>query len=202
MEARTVQEGKRTFEVTGASARLLSRRRLLAMGGALAGWALMPGSRADAALRVVLPHTRALRFYNLHTGERLNTIYWEHGSYIEAALGEINYILRDFRANQVKPIDPRLLDLLCALNQRLATEQSFDVISGYRSPATNAMLAARSEGVAAHSLHMVGKAIDIRVPGRGLYDLRRAATSLEMGGVGYYPSSDFVHVDVGRVRHW
>jgi len=180
----------------------LSRRRLLAIGGTLAGWAMMPGARAQAAFRIALPHIRTLRFYNLHTGERLSTVYWERGGYIEAALGEINYILRDFRANQIKPIDRRLLDLLCALNQRLDTSQPFDVISGYRTPATNAMLAARSEGVAAHSLHMVGQAIDIRVPGRGLHDLRRAASSLKLGGVGYYPASDFVHVDVGRVRYW
>ncbi|HLH76077.1 MAG TPA: YcbK family protein [Candidatus Binataceae bacterium] len=190
-------EGKRT-----ALASELSRRRLLAIGGTLAGWALMPQGRALAALQVALPRTRELRFYNLHTGERLSAVYCERGGYIKAALAEINYILRDFRANQVKPIDPRLLDLLYGLNRRLDTRQPFAVISGYRSPATNAMLAARSEGVAVHSLHMVGQAIDIRVPGRGLSELRRAATSLKLGGVGYYPASDFVHVDVGRVRYW
>jgi uncharacterized protein YcbK (DUF882 family) len=172
------------------------------MGGTLAAYALLPGARASAALTIPFPRVRTLRFYNLHTGEKLTATYWEHGGYIAQALESINYILRDFRAHEVKPIHPRLLDLLCALNRSLETAQPFDVISGYRSPATNAMLAARSEGVAQHSLHMLGEAIDIRVPGRPLPVLRQAAYRLAMGGVGYYPRSDFVHVDIGRVRYW
>ena len=111
-------------------------------------------------------------------------------------------MLRDFRANEVKPIDPALLDLLTQIQHRLGTNESFQVISGYRSPLTNAMLHANSEGVAVHSLHIEGKAIDIRVPGRSLEQLRGAALALRDGGVGYYPKSDFVHVDTGRVRFW
>ncbi len=145
---------------------------------------------------------RALSFYNLHTGESLKTVYWAGDGYVPSSLGEINYILRDFRANEVKPIEVRLLDLLFAMRTRLETRQPFHVISGYRSPLTNALLHSRNEGVAPHSLHIEGKAIDIRVPGRELPALRRVALDLRRGGVGYYPRSDFVHVDVGRVRFW
>lgn len=145
---------------------------------------------------------RALSFYNLHTGESLNTVYWAGDGYVPSSLSEINYILRDFRANEVKPIEVRLLDLLFAMRTRLETREPFHVISGYRSPLTNALLHSRGEGVAPHSLHIEGKAIDIRVPGRELPALRRVALDLHRGGVGYYPRSDFVHVDVGRVRFW
>ena len=114
-------------------------------------------------------------------------------------------MLRDFRQNEVKPIDPQLLDLLFELGGTLETDQPFHVISGYRSPHTNQMLRERGgsdTGVATKSLHMVGKAIDIRVPGVKLDDLRAAAKSLKLGGVGFYPSSNFVHLDTGRVRYW
>jgi uncharacterized protein YcbK (DUF882 family) len=167
----------------------------------MAGSALVPGA-AIAALRVPYPPQRSLRFYNLHTGESLAATYCENGRYVEGALRDINYIMRDFRANEIKPIDPRLLDLLYSLNRRLYTQQPFHLISGYRSAATNAMLASRSEGVSRHSLHIEGKAADIRVPGRRLAEVWRAAIDLGSGGVGFYPRSDFVHVDVGRVRYW
>jgi uncharacterized protein YcbK (DUF882 family) len=162
---------------------------------------MVPGV-AMAALRLPGTKPRSLSFYNLHTGESLKRTYFEDGDYVPEALHEINYVLRDFRTGQVKTIDPRLLDLLVGIHRNLETSKPFDVISGYRSPATNAMLHARSEGVAVHSLHIQGKAIDIRVPGRALVALRRTAMSLRGGGVGYYPHSDFVHVDTGRVRYW
>ena len=110
--------------------------------------------------------------------------------------------MRDFRTGDIHAIDVRLLDLLVALHQRMGSARPFDVISGYRSPATNAMLAAESNGVAKHSLHMEGKAIDIRLGDRRLTDLQVAALSLRRGGVGYYPQSNFVHVDVGPPRSW
>ena len=110
--------------------------------------------------------------------------------------------LRDHRTGDVHPIDPQLLDLLTHLQQSVDSARAFEVISGYRSPKTNAMLASNSGGVARKSLHMQGMAIDIRLPGKRLKDLRAAALSLEAGGVGYYPSSDFVHVATGRVRSW
>jgi uncharacterized protein YcbK (DUF882 family) len=121
------------------------------------------------------------------------------------ALKEINHILRDFRVNAVKPIDPKLLDLLHELGGTLETDQPFHIISGYRSPHTNTLLRERGgvgTGVASRSLHMEGKAIDIRIPGVKLDHLRGAARSLKLGGVGFYPSSNFVHVDTGRVRYW
>ncbi len=186
---------------TAVRAEAFSRRRLLKWGSLIAGSTLVPGA-AFAALRVPYPPDRSLRFYNLHTGESLNTVYCENGRYIPGALSQVNYILRDFRANEIKAIDPRLLDLLYSLNRRLYTQQPFEIISGYRSPATNAMLAARSEGVARHSLHIEGKAADIRVPDRGLREVWRAAMDMWSGGVGFYPRSDFVHVDVGRPRFW
>ncbi|HVM81427.1 MAG TPA: DUF882 domain-containing protein [Stellaceae bacterium] len=145
---------------------------------------------------------RRLSFHNLHTGESLDAVYWAGGDYVPDALKRIDTVLRDFRTGDVHPIDRRLLDLLVRLRQKLGTGEPVQVISGYRSPRTNAMLHAHSEGVASHSLHMDGMAIDIRVPGRALRDVRAAALDLAGGGVGYYPASDFVHVDVGRVRRW
>ncbi len=192
-----VAGGRRSAERGGT----FNRRQLIKIGTIVAGCALLPAA-ALASLRVPYPPERSLQFYNLHTGESLSTTYCEKGCYVEGALREINFIMRDFRANEIKPIDPRLLDLLYSLNRRLATQEPFQIISGYRSPATNAMLAARSEGVAHHSLHIEGKAADIRVPGRRLLEVWQTSMELLAGGVGFYPRSDFVHVDVGRVRFW
>jgi uncharacterized protein YcbK (DUF882 family) len=145
---------------------------------------------------------RSLSFHNLHTNESLKTIYWQGGEYVESSLADIDRVLRDHRTGDKHPMDRRLLDLLCELRMKLDTTEPLQIISGYRSPATNAMLHSQSEGVATHSLHMDGMATDIRVPGRALALLRKTALSMKAGGVGYYPSSDFVHVDVGRVRSW
>ncbi|MBV8844715.1 MAG: DUF882 domain-containing protein [Bryobacterales bacterium] len=155
---------------------------------------LMPGSKPSV--------TRSVVFYNLHTSEHLSAVYFENGRYIPDALQEVNYFFRDFRVNQVKPIDPRLLDLLYELRLALDTPQPFNLISGYRSALTNAMLASRSEGVARHSMHIEGRAADINVPGRDLQQVQRVALAIQGGGVGYYPHSGFVHVDTGRVRRW
>lgn len=183
----------------------VSRRRFLGFGAVAAAAAIVP-SRATAATpaRNSVPE-RTLSFFNTHTGERLKTAYCCGGEYQPEALTQINHILRDFRANEVKPIDPHLLDLLHELGGTLETDQPFHIISGYRSPHTNAILRERggaTTGVASHSLHMDGKAIDIRIPGVKLDGLRAAARSLKLGGVGYYPASNFVHVDTGRVRFW
>jgi uncharacterized protein YcbK (DUF882 family) len=150
----------------------------------------------------VMPGARRVAFDNLHTGEKLDIAYWENGSYLPDALREVNYVLRDHRNNEIHTIQPHLLDLLTALSQRMEVAPRFEVISGYRSPETNAMLHAESNEVAVMSLHTVGEAIDIRVAGQDLSYLHRAALGLDMGGVGYYPWSDFVHVDIGRVRQW
>jgi len=150
----------------------------------------------------VAPGARRLAFDNLHTGETLDVAYWENGVYVPDALQAVNYVLRDHRNNEVHTIEPHLLDLLTALSHRLEATPKFEVISGYRSPATNALLHAESGEVAVGSLHMQGEAIDIRMSGMGLSYIHDAALELDMGGVGYYPWSDFVHVDVGRVRRW
>jgi uncharacterized protein YcbK (DUF882 family) len=173
------------------------------MGAAAAAAALVP-SRAQAAAVVRAP-ARVLSFFHTHTGERLKVAYCCGGEYQAAGLQEVNHILRDFRVNETRTIEPRLLDLLYELGGTLGSDQPFHVISGYRSPETNMMLRERggtATGVASHSLHMVGQAIDIRVPGVKIGDLRDAARSLKIGGVGFYPDLNFVHVDVGRVRYW
>jgi uncharacterized protein YcbK (DUF882 family) len=128
--------------------------------------------------------TRTIAFHNLHTGEHVETTYWAEGNYITPALKDIDHVLRDFRTGDVARIDPRLLDLLHLLRSRLESTEPFHVISGYRSPKTNGTLAQQSSGVAK------------------LSDLKGVAVSLKLGGVGYYPKSDFIHVDVGRVRYW
>lgn len=145
---------------------------------------------------------RTLTFHNLHTNENLQCCYWSGGAYDPVALEDIAYVLRDHRANEIQAIDKELLDLLVVVRRRLDTRDPYHVISGYRSPKTNAKLRAKSNGVAKKSLHMRGKAIDVRLPGMALAELRRAALDLKAGGVGYYPKSGFVHLDVGRPRFW
>ena len=155
-----------------------------------------------AVARAVPVDVRALGLTHLHTGERLAVEYMSRGAYVPDALASINHLLRDFRTSDVHPIDPALLDLLHALAEATGSRQPFEVISGYRSPATNQRLRANSGGVASGSLHMKGQAIDIRVADVRLEALRDAARALRRGGVGYYPTSNFVHVDTGRVRVW
>lgn len=145
---------------------------------------------------------RTLHFDHTHTGERLSIDYARDGQYVPDALTTVNHFLRDFRTGDVHAIDPALLDLLHGLAGRTGTARPFQVISGYRSPATNAMLREHSEGVAKNSLHMQGQAIDIRLADVPLLQLRSAAIAAGRGGVGFYPASDFVHVDTGRVRAW
>lgn len=180
----------------------LNRRAFMGFGAVAAVAALSPlKANAAPAKRAV----RTLSLFHTHTGERLRTTYCCDGRYEPAALEQINHILRDFRVDESKPIDPKLLDLLHELGGTLQTDQPFHIISGYRSPHTNQMLRDRGgvpTGVASSSLHMVGKAIDIRVPGITLDQLHSAARSLKLGGVGVYPASNFVHVDTGRVRYW
>ena len=145
---------------------------------------------------------RQLAFHNTHTGERLKVTYWESGRYQRDALREINHVLRDHRRNEVRRIDKNLLDQLFIVRKKLGTSRPMHVISGYRSPKTNAMLRKSGRRVARRSLHMSGRAIDIRVPGRSLNKVRLAALSVQAGGVGYYPGPNFVHMDTGRVRRW
>jgi len=177
-------------------------RRSILKWGILAGIAGILPVPVDAASRLLYPREKSLYLYNLHTDESLDIVYWRKGKYLQDALHEINYFLRDYRTDEVTSINKRLLDLLHNLHKRLGTDHPFHVISGYRSPATNSYLRKCSRGVAKNSLHMYGKAIDINLPECKLSSLRQAALTLRAGGVGYYPAHDFIHVDVGRVRSW
>jgi uncharacterized protein YcbK (DUF882 family) len=156
---------------------------------------------ASFAAASIKPVRRAF-VHNLHTGETLNAVYWESGRYVPDALAEAMRVMRDWRNGQEHAMDPRLFDLLHAVQLKLEVNRPVQLISGYRSPATNAMLHAESGQVAAHSQHLLGKASDIRIEGVDLSNLHRAALGLRAGGVGFYPQSDFVHVDVGPVRQW
>lgn len=155
-----------------------------------------------AANRAAKSNTRSIHLVNLHTGEELKTVYFNGTGYDQTALQKINFMLRDHRNNAVTEIAPDLLDLLHSLRGRLESTEPFQVVSGYRSPQTNAMLAKQRRGVAKQSLHMSGKAIDIRLESRSIDAIRDAAFALKKGGVGFYGRSNFVHVDVGPVRNW
>jgi len=149
-----------------------------------------------------LPGSRQLSFYHIHTGETLKAAYFDNGRYQPDALQAFDKLMRDWRTDTVHAIDPAIYDQLFALQAKVETPGAFHIICGYRSPATNAMLSERSDGVAKRSLHMDGKALDLNLPGKDLAQLRAAALSLGAGGVGYYPASDFIHMDTGRVRAW
>jgi len=177
----------------------LNRRGFLKLAAFAMGGLLV----TPAVAKVATAKERSLSFYNLHTGETVRTVYWvPQQGYIRQSITEISRVLRDHRNNLIKAIDPKLLDQMYALQLTLGAKKPIHVISGYRSPATNAMLRKHNKRVAEKSLHMQGKAVDIRIPGCDAADLRRAALSLKAGGVGYYPRSNFIHIDTGPVRSW
>jgi len=178
----------------------LVRRRELLTFGAAAGLAAIAGPAWTRQLDVWEPRRAILD--NLHTGEKFNEVYFANGSYLPDALAEATRVMRDWRTGEERFIDPALFDALHAIRGKLETRAQFQIISGYRSPKTNAMLHGRSKGVATNSQHTVGKAIDVRVPGVELAHLNGAALAVGAGGVGFYPVSNFVHVDTGRVRQW
>lgn len=189
----------------------MNRRSLLkaaggaAFNGALVGGgalALLASANATPTEPAAVRNARLLSFVNTHTGESFADAYWENGNYVPGAMAAINRVMRDHRSGEVHEIDPRLLDQLHTLRGAVEARSPFQIISGYRSPATNATLAAASGGVATRSLHMDGRAIDIRVGGVDLTRLRDAALAMNAGGVGYYAASDFIHIDTGRVRRW
>lgn len=148
------------------------------------------------------PSHKVLAFHNTHTGDQLKLTYFEQGQYIKDALHEINHLFRDYHDGSVHPIDPALLDQLYDLKHTLEVRKPFHIVSGYRSPATNADLRKHSDGVAKNSLHMQGRAIDIRIEGLDTRRIRNAALAMRRGGVGYYEKSDFVHLDTGSIRTW
>lgn len=145
---------------------------------------------------------RWVKLRNIHTDEKLEAVYWENGEYVPDAVKALNHVLRDYRNDEVHPIDPGLYDILGKIADKTGTKAHFQIISGYRSPATNRMLSERSGEVAKRSLHMDGKAMDIFLEDIALEEVRAEALGLQLGGVGYYPKSKFVHVDVGPVRKW
>lgn len=186
---------------TGSACDSRGRRTFLSLAGA-AGAALI-ASPAAAHVPLPRPVDRKLSFVNLHTGEELTTTFWSRGNYRRSACLDIDHILRDWRTGDVKRIDRGLFDLLFDLQRRCGSDAPFGVISGYRSPETNAMLyKASNGGVAKRSYHLRGMAVDIRPGDVSLKHLHRAAVSLKRGGVGYYPASNFVHVDTGPARFW
>jgi uncharacterized protein YcbK (DUF882 family) len=185
-----------------ASKGALSRRGFLAAAAtgaaAFASTVLLP----DFAFAKALPGTRSLAFRSLHTGEEVGATYFRDGRLQAEGVNLLNHVLRDWRSGEVWQMDPQLFDLLYALRQRMDSKEPFELISGYRSPQSNAQLAANSGGVAKRSLHMQGKAVDIRLPERDLKALHKASLAMQAGGVGLYSKSGFIHVDTGRVRHW
>ena len=185
---------------TGSRPACLDRRRFLRQASITCG--ILGTVGALPAFALGSPQPRSLRFVHTHTGEALTTTYFNGRDYDAAALLDVNHLLRDFRTGDSKRMDPALLDVLWSLQSLANRDATFEIISGYRSPATNAMLHRRSHGVAEHSQHMLGKAIDLRLTGYSTRRLSEYARSLARGGVGYYAASDFVHFDTGRVRYW
>lgn len=182
---------------------LVHRRQFLQWGAALTIASALPAPAwAATGRKQRQPAERVLSLYNTHTGESLNTVYWLEGQYLPESLNNINYLMRDHRNGEVKDIDARLLELLYQISQRVESQQPINIISAYRSETTNAMLAEHDQRVAKHSLHIQGMAVDLRIPYRDLGYLKQAAMSLRTGGVGYYPNSNFLHIDVGTVRYW
>lgn len=180
---------------------LIDRRKVIRIGLITAAAAVIPGSVLASAIE---PDSgiRKLHLYNVSTHEDLKVVYWKEGRYIPKALAEINHIFRDYRTGKVKAIKEDLLDLLFNVRKQINVDEPFHIISGYRSPGSNAILRKENKSVARNSLHMYGKAVDIRVPGFSLKTLRRETMKLGKGGVGYYPRARSIHVDIGEVRYW
>ena len=177
------------------------RRRLLKIGAHAALYSVFPVS-AIASVDRFLASKRNLFLFNTHTGQELDVCYYAQGRYQPQALKKINYIFRDHRTDEIKPIHKDLLNLLHSISMTLEGQIRIHIVSGYRSPETNAELRKKSKDVVKNSLHVKGEAVDIRVPDCRTKKLRNFCMHLNAGGVGYYPRSDFVHVDIGPVRHW
>ena len=177
-----------------------TRRDLIKLGLAAGAASSIP---AIGWANPVAASPKVLAVQNLHTGEKIEACFWENGKYVPDACAALNKVLRDHRTGDVHMMDPGLYEILTAIALKLEKRPTFQIISGYRSPKSNKMLQATGGGgVATHSLHMDGKAMDVRLPGTALKSLQTAALGLKKGGVGFYPVSNFVHVDTGRVRQW
>lgn len=181
---------------------LLSRRSFLTGGLTLSASALISVASAKPALALPGGGAQSVSFKNAHTGELFTGVYRVGDKYLPEAFERINYVLRDFRQNEIFPMDPRAIDIIAAVHRYTGSENPYSVISGYRSPKTNAMLRSGSRGVAKHSLHMSGQAIDVRLEGVNAKHVRDLAIDLRAGGVGYYSRQAFVHMDSGMFRTW
>jgi uncharacterized protein YcbK (DUF882 family) len=182
-----------------------TRRRLLGLGGALAGMAagwVRPAAAREPVRTGTGVAGKRISLKNLHTGEELESEFFRDGDYVADSFAAIQVLLRDFRNDEQHAIDPKLIDYLFDVAQHLGVDPVFSVISGYRSPQTNALLRERSSGVARHSMHLEGRAIDVRIAGVDCARLAGSALDLTRGGVGYYRASDFVHLDTGAFRTW
>lgn len=183
----------------------LTRRKVLlasTIGGLLPWVSPVFSARKQTSDRPIVYPDRSLSLFNVHTAEKETITYWSNGTYLHSGLDQINWIMRDFRTNDIKSIDPRLLNILYLLTRKLESEKPVQLLSGFRSKKTNDMLRKTTEGVARRSYHMAGRAMDIRIPRIETRNIQRAALLLGGGGVGYYPSSNFVHLDSGPVRTW
>lgn len=179
----------------------VTRRGLLGVFAATALIAAPTYSNAFGLLKGA-GDIRRIRMYSGRTGEALDTIYWVEGEYIPEVLDEINYFMRDWRSNDATNIDARTVDIMAASHRLLDVSEPYMLLSGYRSPATNAMLRSKSRGVAKNSLHMKGQAADLRLKSRSVGQMAKAAAACASGGVGKYSRSNFVHMDCGPVRSW
>lgn len=187
--------------MAGQSLPAISRRGILGAFAATMITAAPTASHAFGFLRGA-GDIRRLRMYNGRTGESIDTIYWIDGEYIRESLQDVNRFMRDWRTDEMIGFDARTLDILAASHTLMDTTEPYLLLSGYRSPRTNAMLRARSSGVARNSLHMKGQATDVRLKSRSVSQMARAAEACSSGGVGRYTGSNFVHMDCGPVRHW
>ena len=159
-------------------------------------------SKNNQSISKRITPAKSIHLVHTQTGDKLKLTYFEKGRYVKDALHEINYLLRDYHSNHVHPMDTALIDQLFDLKQTLGVNQPIQVVSAYRTPETNAALRRNTSGVAEHSYHMQGRAIDIRIEGMQAHTIKKAALSMAKGGVGYYPESNFVHLDTGDIRTW
>jgi uncharacterized protein YcbK (DUF882 family) len=187
--------------MTTPTGQMISRRGVLGVFAAATVVAAPTYSNAFGLLRGA-GDIRRIRMYSARTGEKMDTIYWVEGEYIPEVFKEITYFMRDWRNDKTKDIDPRTVDITAAAHTLMDVAEPYMLLSGYRSPETNAMLRSKSSGVAKHSLHMVGQANDLRLQSRSVGQMASAAAACHAGGVGRYSRSNFVHMDCGPVRAW